>query len=139
MNPLPSLDSPSTYSDVFYVERSSKEGSLALTNTPAVLNLTQTSAAMARETITIFSTASLAPQTVTIDSDSNEPTTPHGFGNQHPIFPPSLNELNLSPNPFNVCGGYYGRDSTIRRIQPPITRAVYPVTNLYAPNEFEYH
>ena len=27
---------------------------------------------------------------------------PYGFGNQQPIVPPSLNDLNLPPNPFNV-------------------------------------
>ena len=37
-----------------------------------------------------------------IDSDSNEPTFPYAFGTQHPIVPPSLNDLNLPPNPFNV-------------------------------------
>ena len=36
------------------------------------------------------------------DSDSLIPTVPYGFGNQHPIVPPSLNDLNLPPNPFNV-------------------------------------
>ena len=39
---------------------------------------------------------------VTIDSDSNEPTFLYAFGTQHPIVPPSLNDLNLPPNPFNV-------------------------------------
>ena len=39
---------------------------------------------------------------MTIESDSNEPTFPHVFGTQHPIVPPSLNDLNLPPNPFNV-------------------------------------
>ena len=102
MNPLLSLDSSSTESDVFHVERSSTEGSTARTNIPAVLNSTQLSGAKARETITISSVASLEPQIVTIDSDSNEPTIPHGIGNQHPIVPPSLNDLNLPPNPFNV-------------------------------------
>ena len=43
-----------------------------------------------------------SPQTATIDSDSNEPTIPHGFGSQHPIVPPKLNYLNLLLNPFNV-------------------------------------
>ena len=57
---------------------------------------------MARETITISSIASLEPQIMTIDSDSNEPTFPYGFGHQHPIMPPSLNDLNLPHNPFNV-------------------------------------
>ena len=57
---------------------------------------------MTRETITISSVASPEPRIVTIDSDSNEPTIPYGFGSQHPIVPPSLNDLNLPPNPFNV-------------------------------------
>ena len=53
-------------------------------------------------TITISFVASPEPQIVTIDSDSNEPTIPYGFGSQHPIVPPSLNDLNLLPKPFNV-------------------------------------
>ena len=57
---------------------------------------------MEPESITISSVASPEPQIVTIDSDSNEPTFPYAFGTQHPIVPPSLNDLNLPPNPFNV-------------------------------------
>ena len=57
---------------------------------------------MAREKNTISSVASLESRIVTIDSDSNEPTMPYGFGNQHPFVPPSLNDFNLPPNPFNV-------------------------------------
>ena len=57
---------------------------------------------MARETITISSVASPEPRFVTKVSDSNEPTIPYGFDNQHPIEPPSLNDLNWPPNPFNV-------------------------------------
>ena len=102
MNPLPSLDPSSTESNVLHVERSSEEGSPARNNTPAVLNSTQLSGAKARETITISSVASLEPQLVTIDSDSNEPTFPYGFGSQHPFVPPRPNDLNLPPNPFNV-------------------------------------
>ena len=48
------------------------------------------------------SVASPEPQIVTIDSDSNEPTFPFAFGTQYPIVPPSLNDLNLPPNSFNV-------------------------------------
>ena len=59
MNPLLSLDSSSTKSDVFYVERSSEEGSPAGNNTTAILNSTQISGAMAWETITISSVAPL--------------------------------------------------------------------------------
>ena len=39
---------------------------------------------------------------VTIESDSNEPTFPYDFGAQYPIVPPSLNDLNLPANPFNI-------------------------------------
>ena len=102
MNPTPTLDSSSTESDVFYVERSSDEGSPIRSNTPAILNSVELSGAIARETITISSVASPEPRIVTIDSDSNDPTIPYGFGSQHPIVPPSLNDLNLPPNPFNV-------------------------------------
>ena len=102
MNPILSLDSSSTESVVFYVERSSEEGSSAQNNTPAVLNSTQLSVAMASETITISTVAPLEPQIVTIDSDSNEPTFQNGFGSQHPIVPPSFKDLNLPLNPFNV-------------------------------------
>ena len=57
---------------------------------------------MEREVITISSVASPEPRIVTLDSDSNDPTIPYGFGSQQPIVPPSLNDLNLPPNPFNV-------------------------------------
>ena len=117
MNPLLYLDPSSTELDVFYVERSSMEGGPARTNTPAVLISTQLSRAMARETIINSPVASLEPQSVTIDSDSNEPKILYGFGNQHPVVTPNLND------PIQRVG-YFGRDSTRRRIQPPITAAV---------------
>ena len=96
-----SLDFLSTESDGFYVETSSEEGTSIRNNTPAICNSTELSGAMARETITI-SVASPEPRIVTIDSDSNEPTTPCGFGSQQAIVPPSLNDLNLARNSFNV-------------------------------------
>ena len=86
----------------FYVEQTSTEGSPIRNNTPAILNSTEISGAMEREVITISSVASPEPRTVTLDSDSNDPTMPYGFGNQQLIVPPSLNDLNLPPNPFNV-------------------------------------
>ena len=52
--------------------------------------------------ISISSITSPEPQIVTIDDNSNEPTTPYGFGRQLPIIPPSLNDLNLPPNLFNI-------------------------------------
>ena len=97
----PSLDL-STDSNVLYVERSSAESSPIKNNTPGILNSTELSGAMTRETITISSVASPEPRIVTKYSDSNEPTIPYGFGSQHPIVPPSLNDLNLPPNLFNV-------------------------------------
>ena len=95
------LDS-STDSDVFYVERSSPGSSPIRHNTPEILNSTQLSGAMDPETIKISSVASPEPHKVTIESDSNEPTFLYAFGIQHPIVPPSLNDLNLPHNPFNV-------------------------------------
>ena len=84
------------------MEHSSPEKSPVRNNTPVILNSTQLSGAMDPETITISSVASPEPQIVTIESDSNEPTFPYAFGAQHPIVPPSLNDLNLPANPFNV-------------------------------------
>ena len=97
-----SLNSFPTESDVFYVEESSLEGSPIRNNTPAILNSTEISGAKERKVITISSVASPEPRIVTLDSDSNDPTIPYGFGSQQPIVRPSLNDLNLSPNPFNV-------------------------------------
>ena len=97
-----SLDSCSTESDVFYLEQTSTEGSPIRNITPAILNSTEISGAMEREVITYSSVASPEPRIVTLDSDSNDPTMPYGFGNQQPIVPPSLNDFNLPPNPFNV-------------------------------------
>ena len=84
------------------MEQSSLEGSPIRKNTPAILNSTEISGAMEREVITISSVASPEPRIVTLDSDSNDPTIPYGFGSQQPIVPPRLNNLNLPPNPFNV-------------------------------------
>ena len=96
-----SLDA-STDWEVVYVEHSSAESSPIRNNTPAIFNSTLLSGATEREAITISSVDSPEPQTVTIDSDSNEPTFPYGFGHQNPIVPPSVNDFNLPPNPFNV-------------------------------------
>ena len=97
-----SLNSSSTESDVFYVEQTSAEGSPIRNNSPAIFNSTEKSEVMEREVISISTVASLEPRIVTLDSDSNDPTMPYGFRNQQPIVPPSLNDLNLPPNPFNV-------------------------------------
>ena len=89
-------------SDVFYVEQSSNDSSLPRPNTRIVFNSTEMSGDDTREMISISSIASPEPWVVTIDSDSNEPTKPYGFGRQLPIISPNLNDLNLPPNPFNI-------------------------------------
>ena len=60
------------------------------------------SGATEREVITISSVASPEPRIVTLDFDSNDPTIPCGSDRRQPIVPPSLNDVNLPPNPFNV-------------------------------------
>ena len=92
----------SSDSDVFYVEQSSNNQSLPRPNTPIVLNSTEMSGNDTREMPSISSITSPETQIVTIDSDSYDPTMPYGFGRQLPIVPPSLNDLNLPPNPFNI-------------------------------------
>ena len=84
---------------------------------------------MEREVITISSVASTEPRIVTLDSGSNDPTIPYEFGNQQPIVPPSLNDLNLPPNPFNVLATMavirvddeYSPQSQEPTIPPPIS------------------
>ena len=96
------LSMNSTDSDVFYVEQSSNEKSVPRPNTPIVFNSTEISGDDTREIISISSIAPPEPQIVTIDDVSNEITMPYGFGRQLPIVPPSLNDLSLPPNPFNI-------------------------------------
>ena len=95
-----SLDS--TDSDVFYVEQISNEPSPQRNNSPDILNSTERSEHHATRMPSIYTIASPQPYIFTINDDSNEPTIPYGFGGQLPIVPPSLNDLNLPPNPFNI-------------------------------------
>ena len=89
-------------SDVFFVEQLSNEPSPQRNNSPNILNSMELSGTHAIETPTISSVASAEPYIVTLDDDSNDPTIPYGFGAQQPIVPPSPNDLNLPPNPFNI-------------------------------------
>ena len=91
-----------TDSDVFLVEQSSNDQSIPRPKTPIVLNSTEISGDDTREMISISSIASPESRIVTINDDSNEPTKPYGFGRQLPIIPPSLIDLNLPPNLFNI-------------------------------------
>ena len=89
-------------SDVFYVEQSSTEPSPQRHNTPNILNSTEVSEQHTARMPSVSSIVSPQPQIITINDDSNEPTMPYGFGRQLPIVPPSLNDLKLPPNPFNI-------------------------------------
>ena len=91
-----------TDSDVFYVEQLSDEPSPRRNNTPDILNSTERTDHQAMRMPSVSTIASPQPHFVTIDDDSNQITIPYGFGQQHPIVPPSLNDLSLPPNPFNV-------------------------------------
>ena len=95
-----SLDSTDT--DVFYVEQISNEPSPRRNNSPDTLNSTEQPEHHAARMPSISTIASPQPYFFTINDDSNEPTVAYGFGRQLPIVPPSLNDLNLPPNPFNI-------------------------------------
>ena len=97
-----SISLESTDSDVFYVEQISNEPSPQRNNSPDRLNSTETSQHHAVIMPSISTIASPQPYIFTINDDSNEPTIPYGFGRQLPLVPPSLNDLNLPPNPFNI-------------------------------------
>ena len=92
----------STDSDVFYVEQISNEPSPRRNNSLDILNSTERSEHHATRMPSISTIASPQPYIFTINDDSNEPTLPYGFGRQLPVVPPSLNDLNLPPNPFNI-------------------------------------
>ena len=92
----------STDSDVFYVEQLSDEPSPRRNNTPDILNSTERTDHQAVRMPSVSTIASPQPHFVTINDDSNDITMPYGFGQQVPIVPPSLNDLNLPPNPFNI-------------------------------------
>ena len=97
-----SLDSSSTESDVFYVQQSSLEGSPVRNNTPCDSQLDGDIRSYGKRSHHIFLWRLSGTLIVTLDSDSNDPTVPYGFGSQQPIVPPSLDELNPPPNPFNM-------------------------------------
>ena len=91
-----------TDSDVFNVEQLSDEPSPQRNSSPDILNSTELSEHHATRMPSISTIASPQPYIFTINDNSNEPTIPYGFGRQLPIVPPSLNDLNLPPIPFNI-------------------------------------
>ena len=102
----------SSDSDVFYVKQSSNEPSPQRNNSPNILNSTELSEHRTAGMPSISSIASTELHIFTIDDDSNEPTMPYGFGRQLPIFPPSLNDLNLPHNPFNIMATMAAANNT---------------------------
>ena len=92
----------SSDSDVFSVEQISNEPSPQRNNSPNILNSTEISHTHTARMPSVSSITSPEPQTLTIHNDSKEPAMPYGFGRQLPIVPPSLNDLNLPPNPLNI-------------------------------------
>ena len=92
----------SSDSDVFYVEQISNEPSPQRNNSPNILNSTELSEQHTARMPSVSSIASAEPRIFTVDDDSNEPMMPYGFGRQLPIIPPSLNDLILPPNHFNI-------------------------------------
>ena len=89
-------------SDIFFVKQLSNKPSPQRNNSPNILNSTEISETYTTEMPTVSPVASLEPQIETLNDDSNEPTIPYGFRRQLPFVPPSLNDLNLPPNPFNI-------------------------------------
>ena len=89
-------------SDVFFVEQLSSEPSPQRNISPNILTLTELSGIHTTELPTVWSVTSLEPDIVTLDDNSNDPTFPYGFGAQRPIVSPSVNDLNLPPNLFNI-------------------------------------
>ena len=95
-----SLDSNDSH--VFYVEQISNEPSPQRNNSPDILNSTERLEHHATRMPSISMIASPQPFVFTINDNSSEPTIPYGLGRQLPIVPPSLNDLNLPPNPFII-------------------------------------
>ena len=104
----------SSDSDVFHVEQSSNKPSPQRNNSPNILNSTELSEHRTAGMPSISPIASPESQIFIIDDDSNEPTMPYGFGRQLPIVPPTLNDLNLPPNPFNIMARWWSQ-TTLRK------------------------
>ena len=83
--------------DVLYVEQLSNEPCQQRNNSPNILSSTEIAQTFTARMPSVSSIASPEPRTFTVSDISNEPTMPYGFGQQLPIVPPSLNDLNLPP------------------------------------------
>ena len=88
--------------EVNFVEQPSSDSSLQRNNSLNILQSTELSGKRTREMPTFSSVTSPEPDFVTLDDNFNDTTFPYGFVKQQPIVPPSLNDLNLLPNPFSI-------------------------------------
>ena len=101
MNAVNALNFSSTDFVVFYAGRWSVEQTPPRHDTPTVPNCAELSGVHVRDVITISPVTS-EPKIVTIDSDTNKSNILFGYDKQEPIIAPSLRDLHLPPNPFNV-------------------------------------
>ena len=96
------ISTDSVDSDVFFVEQISNEPSPQRNNSQNIFNSTAILHAHTAGIPSVSAIASPEPQIFTLIDDPNDPTMPYGFGRQLPIVPPSLNDLNFPPSPFNI-------------------------------------
>ena len=89
-------------SDVFFGEQIFSEPSPQRNISLNYINSTEQLRTHTKEMPKYSSFASSESDIVSIDDNSNEPTFRYGLGAQQPIVPPSLNNLNLPPNPYNI-------------------------------------
>ena len=100
LNTASNISIDSLDSNVSFMEQLSKEPRSQRNNSPNNLNLTKLSETSATEMLTVSSVAS--PNHKLEFSTMTSLNWQCGFGRQLPIIPPSLNDLNLPPNPFNI-------------------------------------
>ena len=128
---------------IFYVEESATELSPRRINTPEILNSTELPRESSIEHITLSSLASQEPQRFTIYADSKEPSMPYAYGRQAPIVPPSLNNLNLPANLFNILATmelvHPTAVTNAVSYSPPVAGANRSVSYLDASDQFQYN
>ena len=84
------------------VAQISNEPSPQRNNSPNISNSTELSALHTREMHTLYSVTSLEPDIFPRDDISKDQTFLYGLRAQQHFVPPSLNDLNLPPNSFNL-------------------------------------
>ena len=133
----------STDSDVLFIKQVSSETNPLCNDTSNVLISTELSETHTREMLTLSSVTYPEPYIINTEADSKESTIPYGFGIQQPIVPPSLNDLNLPPNPFKLIATTVVIPADLIQHEedysPPITEAVRPVAYFSTTCESQYY